>query len=42
MRSLGEGCTREGTDDTTLGTERHRLQRIDDPAVVARIASTLK
>jgi uncharacterized protein (DUF1015 family) len=41
MRSLGES-PREGADETTLGTERHRLQRIDDPATVARIASTLR
>jgi len=40
MRSLGE-ASRAAADETTLGAERHRLQRIDDPAVVARIASTL-
>lgn len=40
MRSLGE-APRAAADETTLGAERHRLQRIDDPAVVARIASTL-
>lgn len=40
MRSLGE-APRAAAEETTLGAERHRLQRIDDPAVVARITSTL-
>ena len=41
MRSLGEG-PRADAEETTLGSERHRLQRIDDPAIVARIASTMR
>ncbi|MEO8631967.1 MAG: DUF1015 domain-containing protein [Chloroflexota bacterium] len=40
MRSLGEApLTPAG--DTTIGAERHRLQRIDDPATIGQIASAL-
>ena len=41
MRSLGEGL-RADAQETTLGSERHRLQTIDDPAIVSRIASALR
>ena len=41
MRSLGK-IPRAAADETTLGPERHRLQRIDDPATVERIAATLR
>ena len=41
MRSLGEGL-RGDAQETTLGSERHRLQTIDDPAIVSRIASALR
>ena len=40
MRSLGEAA-RTPAGDATIGTERHRLERIDDPATVKRIASAL-
>ena len=40
MRSLGE-APRAPASDTTIGAERHRLQRIDDPATIGRIASAL-
>jgi uncharacterized protein (DUF1015 family) len=41
VRSLGQGA---GTPagETTIGTESHRVQRIDDAATVARIASALR
>jgi uncharacterized protein (DUF1015 family) len=41
MRSLGEGLHADA-DETMLGAERHRLWRIDDPAIVAQIASALR
>ena len=41
MRSLGEDPLGDA-DETMLGAERHRLWRIDDPAMVARIASALR
>jgi uncharacterized protein (DUF1015 family) len=40
MRSLGE-AERAGAEETTLGTERHRLQVIDDPAIVERVSAAL-
>ena len=40
VRSLGEAPHAE-SDETTIGAERHRIQRIDDPATVARISSAL-
>jgi uncharacterized protein (DUF1015 family) len=40
MRSLGEAA-RADAEETTLGSERHRLRSIDDPAMVERIAATL-
>jgi uncharacterized protein (DUF1015 family) len=41
MRSLRE-ATRTPAGETTIEAERHRLERIDDPAIVARIASALR
>jgi uncharacterized protein (DUF1015 family) len=41
MRSLGEAA-RTAAGDATIGTERHRLERIDDPATVKRIAAALR
>ena len=41
MRSLGEAA-RTGAGDATVGAERHRLERVDDPATVARIATALR
>lgn len=41
MRSLGEAA-RSPAGEATIGTERHRLERIDDGAAVARIASALR
>ncbi len=41
MRSLGE-APRTPAGETMIGAERHRLERIDDPATVARIASALR
>lgn len=40
MRSLGE-APRTPAGDTTVGAERHRLERIDDPATIARVTSAL-
>jgi uncharacterized protein (DUF1015 family) len=40
MRSLGEAA-RAPAGEATIGTERHRLERIDDPATVKRIASAM-
>jgi uncharacterized protein (DUF1015 family) len=40
MRSLGE-AERAGEEETTLGTERHRLRVIDDPAIVERVSAAL-
>jgi uncharacterized protein (DUF1015 family) len=40
MRSLGE-APRTPAGDTTIGAEHHRIDRIDDPATVARITSAL-
>ena len=40
MRSLGEAA-REPAGEATVGTERHRLERIDEAQAVARIASAL-
>jgi uncharacterized protein (DUF1015 family) len=40
MRSLGE-ATRTPAGEATIGTERHRLELIDDPATVKRIAAAL-
>ena len=41
MRSLGE-ARRSPAGEATVGTERHRLERIDDPAVVARVSAALR
>lgn len=41
MRSLGEAA-RTPAGEAAVGTERHRLERIDDPAAVARVASALR
>lgn len=41
MRSLGE-VARAPAGEATVGTERHRLERIDDAATIARIASALR
>ncbi|MDP9251593.1 MAG: DUF1015 domain-containing protein [Chloroflexota bacterium] len=41
MRSLGEGA-RTPAGETMIGTESHRLDRIDDPATTARIAAALR
>jgi uncharacterized protein (DUF1015 family) len=41
MRSLGEAA-RTPVDEATVGTERHRLGRIDDAATIARVASVLR
>ncbi|HKY50353.1 MAG TPA: DUF1015 domain-containing protein [Candidatus Limnocylindria bacterium] len=41
MRSLGE-AKGSPAGEATIGTERHRLARIDDPALVAGIASALR
>ena len=41
MRSLGES-SRTPAGEATIGTERHRLERIDDPATVKRIAAALR
>jgi uncharacterized protein (DUF1015 family) len=41
MRSLGEAA-RTPAGEATIGTERHRLERIDDPATVERIAAALR
>jgi uncharacterized protein (DUF1015 family) len=41
MRSLGEAA-RAPAGEATLGTERHRLERIEDSAAVERIASALR
>jgi uncharacterized protein (DUF1015 family) len=40
MRSLGEAA-RTPAGEATIGTERHRLERLDDPATVERIASAM-
>ena len=40
MRSLGD-APHADVDETTIGAERHRIQRIDDPATVSRISSAL-
>lgn len=41
MRSLGEAA-RAPAGEAMIGTERHRLERIDDAATVERIVSTLR
>ena len=41
MRSLGEAA-RAPAGEATVGTERHRLERIDDPATVQRISASLR
>ncbi len=41
MRSLGE-ARRSPAGEATVGTERHRLERIDDPAVIARVSGALR
>ncbi|MGH2491605.1 MAG: DUF1015 domain-containing protein [Candidatus Limnocylindria bacterium] len=41
MRSLGEAA-RAPAGEATIGTERHRIERIDDAAALARIASALR
>ena len=41
MRSLGE-ASRAPAGEAEIGTERHRLARIDDAATVGRIASALR
>jgi uncharacterized protein (DUF1015 family) len=41
MRSLGE-ATREPAGEATVGTERHRLERIEDDATVDRIVAALR
>ena len=41
MRSLGESA-RAPAGEATIGTERHRLERIEDGATVERIASALR
>ena len=41
MRSLGESA-RTPAGEATIGTERHRLERIDDPATVTRISAALR
>jgi uncharacterized protein (DUF1015 family) len=41
MRSLGE-AERMPAGDAAVGTERHRLERIDDAALVGRISSALR
>jgi len=41
MRSLGEAA-RTPAGDATIGTERHRLERIDDAETVGRITASLQ
>lgn len=41
MRSLGEAA-RQPAGEGTVGTERHRLERIDETQAVTRIASALR
>jgi uncharacterized protein (DUF1015 family) len=41
MRSLGE-ATRAPAGEATIGTERHRLERIDDAETVGRITAMLR
>jgi uncharacterized protein (DUF1015 family) len=41
MRSLGEAA-RTPAGEATIGTEQHRLERIDEPATVERIAAALR
>jgi uncharacterized protein (DUF1015 family) len=41
MRSLGE-AQYSSAGEAAVGTERHRLARIDDPAVVARVSAALR
>ena len=41
MRSLGEAA-RAPAGQATIGTERHRLERIDDAATVGRITASLR
>jgi uncharacterized protein (DUF1015 family) len=41
MRSLGES-KRTPAGEASVGTERHRIERIDDAAVVARITAALR
>lgn len=41
MRSLGEAA-RTPAGEASIGTERHRLERIDDPATVGRITASLR
>jgi len=41
MRSLGE-VARTPAGETTIGTESHRLERIDDAAAVGRVTATLR
>jgi uncharacterized protein (DUF1015 family) len=41
MRSLGDAA-RTPAGETTIGTERHRLERIDDTAIVERISTALR
>jgi uncharacterized protein (DUF1015 family) len=41
IRSLGEAA-RTPAGEATIGTERHGLERIDDPATVKRIAAALR
>jgi len=41
MRSLGE-ATGAPAGEATIGTERHRLERIDDAAAVGRITASLR
>ncbi|HJW49297.1 MAG TPA: DUF1015 domain-containing protein, partial [Candidatus Limnocylindria bacterium] len=41
MRSIGEAA-RTPAGEATIATERHRLERIDDPATVERIAAALR
>lgn len=40
VRSLGD-APHADSDETTIGAERHRIHRIDDPATVSRISSAL-
>lgn len=41
MRSLGEAA-REPAGEATMGSERHRLERLDETQAVTRIASALR
>ncbi len=41
MRSLGEAA-RTPVGEATIGTEHHRLERIEDPSTVKRIAAALR